>query len=71
MSLISLFKPLLLAAVILIPLAAEEVTAADKCDQTYDACLEKCEQAENGSEECYEACEKAYEKCLSLAQENE
>lgn len=64
-----LVKSLLVAAVLMSPVAAEESDAADKCDQAYDACLEKCEKADNASEECYEACEKAYEKCLSLAQE--
>jgi hypothetical protein len=66
-----LFKFLLPALLLVSPVIAEEVDPADKCDQAYDACLEKCEQSEDGSEQCYEACEKAYEKCLSLAQENQ
>lgn len=69
MSFKPLFKSLLLAAVLMSPVMAEESDAADKCDQAYDACLEKCEQSENGSEQCYEACETAYEKCLSEAQQ--
>jgi hypothetical protein len=71
MSLTSLFKPLLVAAVLMSHVAAEESDPTEKCEQAYDACQEKCEQSDNASEACYEACDEAYEKCLALAQESE
>ncbi len=70
MKVIQLLTPFAVASLLVSSLAAEEVDAAVKCDQTYDACIEKCEKAEDGSSACFEACEIAYDKCLSLAQEN-
>ena len=54
---------------LLSPLTASEIKSASECDTAYDACTEKCEKAENASEDCYQACEKTYETCLSSVQE--
>ena len=70
MKVIQLLTPFVMVSLLLSSLAAEEVDAATKCDQTYDACIEKCEKAEDGSSACFEACEVAYNKCLSRAQES-
>ncbi len=51
--------------------AEEESDAFAKCDSTYTACTEKCDQAADGSSECYTACEEAYSKCLAAAQEQQ
>lgn len=59
---------LLAAALLLSPLSAEESDAQTKCEQAYDACLEKCETTQEGSEECYSACETTYETCLAAAE---
>ena len=64
-----LLKTLVLSILMSAPLAAEEVDAAAKCDQSYEACIEKCDSAADGSSQCYEQCQEAYDKCLSLAQE--
>ncbi len=48
--------------------AEEESDATTQCDQTYDKCLEKCDQNADGSETCYTACDEAYDKCLVEAQ---
>lgn len=71
MNIMQFIKTLLMAAVLLSPLAAEESTPAQQCDAAYDACLEKCEKAEDGSEKCYQACEKTYDECLALAQKSD
>ena len=68
MKFMQLLKALMLTALFLSPLAAEEVDAAAKCDITYDACLAKCDAAEESSEKCYQQCDEAHEKCLALAQ---
>lgn len=63
-----IFKSFLLISFMLLsPLAAEESDAAAKCDQAYDACLEKCEKAEDGAEQCFSTCETTYDKCLAEA----
>ncbi len=67
----SMLKPIVILSLLLTSLAAEEMDAAAKCDTSHDACVEKCDKAEDGSSECYETCETAYEKCLSQAQEQE
>lgn len=72
MTLNFLLKPLVLMLIVItVSFADEEVDAAAKCDATYTACMEKCDQAGDGSSECYTACEDAYSKCLTLAQEQE
>ncbi|MBU0719979.1 hypothetical protein KJ877_01415 [bacterium] len=45
----------------------EDVSPEYKCEQQYNSCQEKCDNAADGSELCYQACEAAYTKCLSLA----
>jgi len=69
MSLKSLVKSMMVAALVLTPLAAEEVDKAAQCDQSYETCLKKCDEAENASEMCYETCDKTYESCLQSAQQ--
>ena len=71
MNLMQFLKVLMLTALLLSPLAAEEVDAASKCDIAYDACLAKCDAAQESSEKCYAECDAAQEKCLSLAQGDE
>ncbi|MBU1643110.1 hypothetical protein KKE54_07085, partial [bacterium] len=61
----------MLTALLLSPLAAEEVDAAAKCDTAYDACLTKCDAAEENSDKCYAQCDDVHEKCLALAQGEE
>ncbi len=68
MKFMQLLKALMLTALFLSPLAAEEVDAAAKCDTAYDACLTKCDAAEVNSEKCYQQCDATHEKCLALAQ---
>lgn len=50
-------------------LAAEEVDATTKCDESYERCLEKCDQNPDGSETCYTSCDTTYDKCLIQAQQ--
>lgn len=71
MNFIQLLKALIMAVLFLSPLAAEEVDAAAKCDTVYDACLAKCDAAEENSDKCYTQCDEAHEKCLDLAQGQE
>ena len=52
-------------------LAAEESDPAVKCDLSHNACIEKCDQAADGSTTCYDRCEEAYTKCLAVAQGEE
>lgn len=66
-----LLKPLVFSVLLSAPLAAEEIDAAAKCDQTYESCIEKCDNAADGSSQCYEKCQEAYDKCLLLAQEQQ
>lgn len=65
MKLTQLFKTVLIAMLLLSPLAAEETEEVSKCDAVYDACAEKCEKSGDNSDKCYDACDKAYEKCQS------
>lgn len=71
MKFMQFLKVLMITALLLSPLAAEEGDAASKCEATNDACMEKCDTTQDGSEKCYAACDKAYEKCLALAEEEE
>lgn len=72
MKMMQLCAALITATLFLSPLSAEETNeSTDKCDTAYDACLELCEKAEDGSETCYEKCEKAYDTCLASAQQND
>ena len=68
MKFMQLLKALMVTALFLSPLAAEEVDAAVQCDTVYDACLAKCDAAEENSDKCYTQCDEAHEKCLSIAQ---
>lgn len=70
MNFIQIVKSLMLTALILTPLAAEEVDPASKCEETYNACQVKCDAAGDGSETCYSNCDTSYEKCLAIAQDN-
>jgi hypothetical protein len=70
MNFMQILKPLMLTVLFLTPLVAEEIDPASKCEETYNACLAKCDAAEDGSETCYSDCDAAYEKCLILAQDN-
>jgi hypothetical protein len=63
-----LLKTLVFSILLSAPLGAEEIDAAAKCDQTYEACVAKCDSAADGSSQCYEQCQEAYDKCLMLAQ---
>ena len=45
--------------------AEDEAEAADRCEKAYDACLEQCDKADDGSEKCYETCEQKYDLCLN------
>ena len=65
MRLITFLSTLLLTTLLFQSLSAEEVDTADKCDNAYDLCIEKCDKAEDGSEKCYEACQDAYDACLT------
>ncbi|WP_345975376.1 hypothetical protein [Sulfurimonas sp. HSL3-7] len=69
MKAVQLLKTLIFLILLSAPLAAEELDAAAKCDQAYEACVEKCDNAADGSSQCYEQCQEAYDKCLLLAQE--
>lgn len=61
-----MLMPLLAAVLLSGALAAEdEAEIADRCEKAYDACLEQCDKAENGSDKCYEACEQKYDLCLN------
>ena len=68
MKFMQLLKALMLTALFLSPLTAEEVDAAAQCDTAYDACFAKCDAAEVNSATCYQQCDAAHEKCLALAQ---
>jgi hypothetical protein len=65
-----LFKTLMLTALLMTPLMAEEDDPATKCENTYSSCQEKCDAAADGSETCYSNCDAAYEKCLTAAQDS-
>ena len=69
MKLTQLLKTLLIAMLVLSPLAAQESEEVSKCDAAYDQCAEKCEKAGDDSDKCYEACDKAYDKCQSQEQD--
>ena len=74
MKMMHLFAAMTAATLLLSPLAAEEsneAQATEKCETAYDACLEQCEKAEDGSEQCYEKCEKTYDACLASAQNSD
>ena len=62
--------PLIAAMLFSMPLCADDVDPAAKCEETYNSCVTKCDTASDGSETCYSDCDAAYEKCLTLAQEN-
>jgi len=64
-------KALAAVSFVLASLAAEELDAFAKCDQAHDACVIKCDNADENASNCYEACEAAYDKCLTTAQEQE
>ena len=38
------------------------------CDDTYSACVQKCDETENVSENCYSSCDDTYAKCLDKEQ---
>ena len=64
MRIITLFKTLLLTAILTSPLLAEESETLSKCEQTYEICTETCEQTEQASDSCYEKCDAKYEACI-------
>lgn len=66
----TIFKTLIAALLFSVPLYADDVDPAAKCEETYNSCVTKCDTAEDGSETCYSDCDAAYEKCLTLAQES-
>ncbi|MCJ7766505.1 MAG: hypothetical protein MUP09_11265 [Thiovulaceae bacterium] len=68
MNFMQFLKALMLTALFLSPLAAQEVDAATKCDTAYDACMENCDAAEESSEKCSAQCDEAHVTCLSAAQ---
>ncbi len=61
---------LIAALLFSVPLYAEDLDPASKCEETYNSCVTKCDTAEDGSETCYSDCDAAYEKCLTQAQDN-
>jgi hypothetical protein len=73
MKIMQLLKSLVLVTLFFGPLAAEESdplsAALSECEKVYDACVEKCDKAEDGSEKCYESCGQEYDKCIILAEQ--
>ena len=64
MNISKLLKALLLVAVLMVSVNAQEDDKSASCDDKYDVCVEKCEQKEDGSEKCIKTCDTKYEKCL-------
>lgn len=58
-----LLKTCILAAFLFSSLSAEDEELLSKCEQQYNACIEKCDTQEDGSEKCYDACDKKNENC--------
>ncbi len=63
MQITTLLKTALVAGMLSFPLFAEEAETADKCEQVYNVCTEKCDQTEQGSDQCYEKCDAEYTAC--------
>lgn len=42
--------------------------AMASCDETYNTCVQKCDEGENSSETCYASCDDTYAKCLAKEQ---
>lgn len=65
---ISKFSRLLLLSSMLLVVEVSILSADEvACDDNYNACIQKCNDAENAPETCFEACDTAYNKCLDAS----
>ena len=71
MKLMQFLKALMFTVLVLSPLSVNANDDENSCEKQYDACIEKCDQTQEGSEKCYTACDKADEKCIILSEEKE
>lgn len=70
MNISKFFKILLLIAT----LSVVSLNAQDEqklsCDESYDICVEKCNNNDSSSDSCYNTCDEKYNKCTE-PEENE
>lgn len=59
-----LLKTFIVAGLLFSSLSAEDEEDVSKCEKQYNACIEKCDTQEDGSEKCYDACDKKNENCV-------
>ncbi|MDA3908039.1 MAG: hypothetical protein PF437_03045 [Sulfurimonas sp.] len=71
MKLFNALKTFLVMMLLFSSLNAEEISKEEKCDNTYNLCMEKCEALENESAKCFKACDLNYDKCLESSEKNE
>lgn len=66
MKTLQLTNALVLAMLLITPLAAEETEPLEACDTAYDTCMEKCDATEDNSEKCYDLCDREHDRCIVL-----
>ena len=71
MSISMLSKIVFIVALLIAPLNAQEIKDSPSCDNSYNLCIETCEESDNPSADCFSRCDDEYNKCLFSEKEDE